>query len=125
MFIKPLMTLIAMGLVNVTHPLMAEVGSQTERVPFRLAIGKKGFEQYCSSCHGQRAVGAEQGPPLIHKYYEPSHHGDSAFLRAVLTGVKQHHWQFGDMPAVVGVTARDAEQITQYIRWLQQRSGIF
>lgn len=33
-------------------------------------------------------AGGRQGmaPPLIHIHYEPGHHGDSAFLRAVRQG---------------------------------------
>lgn len=52
-------------------------------------IGKRGFDTKCSSCHGENAVGKNGvAPPLIHKIYEPSHHGDESFQRAVAMGVR-------------------------------------
>ena len=45
-------------------------------------IGKRAFEASCASCHGTNAAGQEGvAPPLIHKIYEPSHHGDESFQR--------------------------------------------
>jgi hypothetical protein len=48
-----------------------------------------------------------------------------AFQRAAAQGVKAHHWKFGDMPKIEGVTADDVTQIIGYIRWLQRQAGIF
>jgi mono/diheme cytochrome c family protein len=88
-------------------------------------MGKRAFDAVCASCHGANAVGRDgMGPPLIHKIYEPSHHADFAFLRAVRTGVRAHHWSFGDMPAQEGLTDADVELVTQYIRELQRANGI-
>ncbi len=87
--------------------------------------GQRLFHQYCARCHGQNARGSSQGPPLIHKIYEPSHHADLAFFRAVKNGVKQHHWQFGDMPAVEGISPVETGHIVKYIRVEQARAGIF
>jgi mono/diheme cytochrome c family protein len=56
--------------------------------------GRKAFEANCASCHGPMAGGTDQGPPLVHKWYEPSHHGDAAFMLAARRGVPQHHWRF-------------------------------
>lgn len=87
--------------------------------------GKSGFEAACASCHGSNAVGQEGvAPPLVHRIYEPSHHGDEAFQRAVALGVRQHHWPFGDMPPVEGVSRQDVEMITAYVRELQRANGI-
>ena len=56
------------------------------------------FATYCAACHGPGAAGSNKGPPLVHNLYEPNHHGDDSFLRAVRRGVRSHHWSFGDMP---------------------------
>lgn len=93
-------------------------------VPAELQAGEGKFNAHCSACHGPRATGTKQGPPLVHKIYEPNHHGDAAFLRAAEFGVKAHHWEFGNMPKVDGVSSADVEQITRYVRWLQRQAGI-
>jgi mono/diheme cytochrome c family protein len=88
-------------------------------------IGRTGFDAKCAACHGPNAAG--QGgvaPPLIHKIYEPSHHGDEAFQRAAAVGVRSHHWPFGDMPPVGGMTRGDVTMIVAYIRELQRANGI-
>jgi mono/diheme cytochrome c family protein len=37
-------------------------------------VGQAVFTKNCAACHGLDAVGsAGNGPPLIHKIYEPSH----------------------------------------------------
>jgi len=88
-------------------------------------MGKKGFDANCASCHGQNAAGQNGiAPPLIHKIYEPSHHGDESFQRAVAMGVRAHHWKFGNMPAIEGLTRADVKAITAYVRELQRHNGI-
>lgn len=88
-------------------------------------IGKGAFEAACASCHGANAVGQlEVAPPLVHMIYEPSHHGDEAFQRAVANGVRGHHWPFGNMPPVEGLTRGDVQLIVAYIRELQRANGI-
>lgn len=83
------------------------------------------FKANCLRCHGDRGVGTTQGPPLVHKIYEPNHHADMAFQRAAANGVRAHHWQFGDMPKIDGVTPQDVEEIIRYVRWLQRQAGIY
>ena len=88
-------------------------------------IGQLGFEAKCAACHGVNAAGQDGvAPPLVHIIYEPSHHGDEAFQRAAAMGVRGHHWPFGDMPAVEGVTRGDVTMIIAYIRELQRANGI-
>jgi mono/diheme cytochrome c family protein len=88
-------------------------------------IGKRGFEAKCAACHGLNAAGQDGvAPPLIHIIYEPSHHSDEAFQRAAAMGVRGHHWPFGDMPPVEGVTRGDVTMIIAYIRELQRADGI-
>ena len=87
--------------------------------------GEDLFDANCSLCHGVNAAGTHQGPPLIHKVYTPGHHSDFSIRNAVRRGVRQHHWQFGDMPPVTTVSADDVEKITCYIREMQRANGIF
>ncbi|MBY6203216.1 cytochrome c [Maritalea mobilis] len=88
-------------------------------------IGQRGFEGLCAQCHGENAAGRQGiGPPLVHRIYEPSHHADAAFLLAAQNGVRAHHWDFGNMPPVEGVTRADVMAITAYVRELQRANGI-
>ena len=88
-------------------------------------LGKNIFELKCQSCHGINAAGRhEMGPPLVHKIYEPSHHSNQSFYRAVALGVKSHHWRFGNMAAVKGLTKGDIKAIISYVRELQRENGI-
>jgi len=93
--------------------------------PAELQAGEAKFKANCSACHGVGGIGTNQGPPLVHKIYEPNHHADVAFQRAAANGVKAHHWEFGNMPKIEGVTPDDVEQIIKYVRWLQKEAGIF
>jgi mono/diheme cytochrome c family protein len=87
--------------------------------------GKTAFLNRCAACHGENAVGqVGVAPPLVHKIYEPSHHGDASFMRAAFVGVQQHHWPFGSMPPVEGVTELEIRSIITYIRELQRANGI-
>ncbi len=89
------------------------------------AIGKAAFDGLCATCHGPNAAGREGfGPPLIHQYYVPGHHGDNAFFLAAQNGVRSHHWNFGDMPPVRGATRADVASIIAYVRRVQQENGI-
>ena len=96
-----------------------------ERFSDNAIIGKRIFEANCASCHGQNAAGQKGvAPPLIHKIYEPSHHGDESFQRAAASGVRAHHWQFGSMPPIEGLTRADVTSIIRYVRELQRANGI-
>ena len=89
-------------------------------------IGKLAFQSNCLACHGENAVGQKGvAPPLVHKIYEPSHHGDESFQRAVAVGVRAHHWKFGNMPSIEGLTRGDVKAIIAYVRELQEANGIF
>ena len=88
-------------------------------------IGKRAFDTKCVACHGINAAGqVGVAPPLVHKIYEPSHHGDESFQRAASLGVRAHHWPFGDMPAVEGLTRSDVTMIVAFIRELQRANDI-
>lgn len=87
-------------------------------------MGKKGFDDNCAACHGANATGTDVGPPLIHTYYNPGHHGDGAFQVAVAQGVRQHHWNFGNMPRQPQVSRDQARMIIRYVREMQAANGI-
>ena len=75
-------------------------------------LGKNIFDLKCQSCNGINAAGRHEiGPPLVHKIYEPSHHSDQSFYRAVALGVRSHHWPFGNMAAVEGLAKSDVKAI--------------
>ena len=94
-------------------------------VPPEHAAGAEVFEASCVRCHGAHAAGTDLGPPLVHPYYEPNHHADAAFYRAVQFGVQPHHWSYGPMPAVEGLGRAQVEQVIGYVRWLQRQAGIY
>ncbi|OIQ43608.1 MAG: cytochrome C [Roseobacter sp. MedPE-SWde] len=103
----------------------ALVEIQMPQIEGNAVIGQGIFESACAACHGSNAVGIEGvGPPLIHVIYEPSHHADESFQRAVAMGVRSHHWRFGDMPPVGGLTRGDVAMVIAYLREIQRANGI-
>ena len=112
MFLQPKTSTTAQNAVNVPQLQGVEVK------------GKQAFDANCASCHGPDASGTSKGPTLIHKYYEPSHHGDGAFYQAARRGVRQHHWNFGNMPRVKGVSDEQISAIVAYVRKVQRANGI-
>ena len=87
--------------------------------------GELAFNESCAACHGKNGAGREgSGPPLIHRIYEPGHHGDMSFIIAAKNGVRAHHWKFGNMPPVEGIDEIKVKMIITYIRALQQANGI-
>jgi mono/diheme cytochrome c family protein len=93
-------------------------------VPEEHRNGENLFEAHCVACHGEKALGTEVGPPLIHPTYRTAHHSDYAFQIAIQRGVRAHHWRFGDMPPVVGLDDEEVARIIAYLRWLQRQAGI-
>jgi mono/diheme cytochrome c family protein len=88
-------------------------------------MGQTAFSANCVDCHGVNGAGrASIAPPLVHKIYEPSHHGDMAFELAARNGVQAHHWPFGNMPPVERLTGANIAAIVAYVRVLQRENGI-
>ena len=98
-------------------------------VPELSGVAKAGeglFNNYCASCHGANASGQEgKAPPLVHVIYEPNHHGDESFQLAAQNGARAHHWPFGNMPPIEGITKDEVTKIVAYVRALQRENGIF
>ncbi len=110
------------------HVLMGVAGHHQSagRVPSSTAIprlsatareGEKDYKRYCQTCHGKSARGSRIGPPLI--AYDADQHTDLSFYNAVQQGVRQHHWRFGDMPAMPNVSKDAVGNIIQFVRALQ------
>lgn len=115
--------LLAVGLLFALPALAAD--PSVAKPPLALAKGEALYNNNCATCHGVGAKGTAQGPPFLDKVYEPNHHADITFYRAPEMGVRAHHWKFGDMPKIPGVTKDALDQIIPYIRWLQKQAGIF
>ena len=111
----------------VKHPVESTqtITSSLPPTPTEFTMGEAKFNSFCAGCHGAQAGGTDKGPPLVHKIYEPSHHGDFAFQRAAAQGVRAHHWEFGNMPKIDGVTSADVSEIIKYVRWLQRKAKIY
>ncbi len=109
---------IAEGDPIVEVELPAELSAQA-------SLGKNVFNAKCVECHGANAAGRNgMAPPLVHKIYEPSHHSDMAFIMAAQNGVRAHHWNFGNMPRIDGLTEGDVKMVAAYVRELQRANGI-
>lgn len=94
-------------------------------IPAEFAKGESLFMEHCAVCHGGDVMGTDHGPPLVHPIYQPDHHSDASFYLAIRNGARSHHWMYGNMPPVQGVSNEDATQIIAYLRWLQHDAGIF
>ncbi len=99
--------------------------SSAPTVPAEFQKGETIFNSNCAVCHGIGGTGTNQGPTFLSRIYEPNHHGDQAFYRAAMQGVRAHHWKFGNMPPIKGMTKDLMVGIISYIRWLQREAGIY
>jgi len=87
-----------------------------------ISQGKISYQSNCMKCHGKRLLGTDKGPSLLDDVYKSSHHADLSFYFAVKNGVKQHHWKFGDMPIITGLSPRRVSDIIAYVRYKQKLS---
>ncbi len=110
-------------------PLHAEVLDKSAvifpKMTPMLNVGKLNYDTKCAKCHGKNIVGTDKGPTFLHRVYHPGHHGDGAFFTVVKRGSRAHHWPFGNMPAVDGVTDEQIKSIILYVRAMQQANGLF
>lgn len=90
-----------------------------------LEPGRRAYEKFCAECHGINTVGTDKGPTFLHRVYHPGHHADGAFLLAARRGVRAHHWRFGDMQPVKGVSDAELGAIVRYVRAVQKANGVF
>jgi len=91
--------------------------------PVLVAEGAAIYQASCASCHGADLRGTAVGPSHLSIIYNPDHHGDRAFASAVVNGVEAHHWNFGDMPPVAGISEADFVRLIAFIRERQRLDG--
>jgi mono/diheme cytochrome c family protein len=120
---SPLMLLLLL-VALVAGACASEGGTDRAQDGDPVARGGPLFDNNCAVCHGPEGSGTSSGPPLVHVIYEPGHHPDESFQRAVAEGVAQHHWEYGPMPAVPGLDRDEVADITAYVRELQREAGI-
>lgn len=87
------------------------------------ADGATIYQARCASCHGEDLRGTDKGPSQLSIVYEPNHHGDDSYRSAITNGAPQHHWGFGNMPAVEDISEDQIERVIVYIRTQQQALG--
>jgi mono/diheme cytochrome c family protein len=81
------------------------------------------YQASCASCHGSDLRGTDLGPSQLSVVYQPGHHPDQAYALAAFNGVSAHHWQFGDMPPISGLSQVDMDRIVAFIREMQRTQG--
>jgi mono/diheme cytochrome c family protein len=81
------------------------------------------YAQHCASCHGPALDGTSTGPPLLSIVYEPGHHPDGSFRSAIRNGVAAHHWDFGPMPIVRGLSDAEVDAVIAHVRSAQEAEG--
>ena len=91
--------------------------------PKLIAEGEMLYQASCALCHGSDLRGTELGPSHLSVVYQPGHHSDIAFSLAARNGVRSHHWRFGDMAPVEGLSDADLERITAFVRETQLTNG--
>ena len=91
--------------------------------PVLVAEGDVLYQENCGACHGSDLRGTDIGPSHLSVVYNPDHHGDAAFALAALNGVRSHHWDFGDMAPVPGLSQEDMDRIVAFVRENQRIEG--
>lgn len=81
--------------------------------------GKRTYARHCAGCHGNKGVGTELGPPLLHPIYFRSNLSRRDFHAAVQNGKSQQHWRFGDMPGFRAMSFNEVERLARYVYELQ------
>ena len=104
----------------------AACGNDSEPAAVDGSLVGRGAEVYaesCASCHGADLRGTDKGPSHLSIVYEPNHHTDDSFRNAIANGAPQHHWSFGDMEPVEGLSDDDVEAVIAFVRAEQERQG--
>ena len=117
-------TIIAASLLLVACSSDDDAGGTPGGDPEQIAQGEELYQANCASCHGSDLRGTDKGPSHLSSIYEPGHHGDNAFRSAIEIGAVQHHWPFGDMPPVPGLSSTEVDAIIAYVREVQEREGL-
>ena len=134
---KLMVPMIIAGVVLAVVAVVVLAGTSSPRDPmtgeneFNIAVqdpelvteGGIMYRASCGSCHGFDLRGTGVGPSLLSVVYQPGHHPDTSFVLAALNGVPAHHWEFGDMAPVPGLSQNDMDRIIAYVRENQRIKG--
>ncbi len=121
-----MLVLLRLGLLCLGAALVGCSESPSERPAGGDLTIDRGAEVYatsCASCHGADLRGTDKGPSHLSIVYEPNHHNDDSFRSAIANGAPQHHWPFGDMARIEGLSDADVEAVIAFIRAEQERQG--
>lgn len=91
--------------------------------PALVTEGEALYLAECAGCHGADLRGSDEGPSLLSDIYEPGHHADFAFVRAIQHGASQHHWTFGRMEPIEHLGEDEIDAIIAYVREVQRIEG--
>lgn len=91
--------------------------------PAAVSEGEALYQAACAACHGSDLRGSDAGPSLLSDIYEPGHHPDFTFFRAVQEGAAQHHWSFGPMAPIEHLEEAEIASIVAFIREVQRVEG--
>ena len=116
---------IAVIVLSATLAVACGGGGDSDPVaaPLADADGAALYSASCAACHGTDLRGTDKGPSHLSIVYEPNHHTDDAFRSAIRNGAAQHHWDFGDMPPVEGLTDDEVDAIIAFVRSEQEAEG--
>jgi mono/diheme cytochrome c family protein len=117
---RPVAVVALVALVGACGSDEPQSGTSSSADPVR---GAEVYAAGCASCHGADLRGTDKGPSHLSIVYEPSHHGDASFRNAIANGSPQHHWEFGDMEPVEGLSDGDVEAVIAFVRAEQERLG--
>jgi mono/diheme cytochrome c family protein len=105
----------------------SSAGSDSPGIPVQnsdlVAAGDPLYQANCAECHGSDLRGTDKGPSHLSNVYVPGHHGDQAFVVAARVGVRAHHWDFGNMAPVEGLSDDDLTAIIAFVRENQRIEG--
>ncbi len=89
----------------------------------QLELGAGVYAASCASCHGEDLRGTDKGPSHLSIVYQAGHHPDPSFESAIQNGTPRHHWNFGDMPPVPGLSEQEIAAVITFVRSEQDRLG--
>lgn len=115
-----------LGIALAVSSIAACSSSDGEAAAPSEGLVERGAEVYatqCASCHGEDLQGTDRGPSHLSVVYEPSHHPEAAFRSAIRNGSPQHHWEFGPMPPIPGLSDDEIDAVIAFVRSEQQRRG--
>jgi len=98
-------------------------GEGTQSPDVTVEVGAELYARSCAECHGPDLRGTASGPSFLSIVYEPGHHPDAAFHLAVAQGVRPHHWNFGPMLPIPGLSTEEVDAIVAFVRETQRAEG--